>query len=85
MDDPLLAVELHASTIDLLRSLFGALADMSRGEAHVLTAEQRSYLAQAMDIAADLDIVFAELATAFDGPSPSPPASSPEDLGPDLD
>jgi hypothetical protein len=83
MDDPLLALELHASTVDLLRSLFDALADMSRGEAHALTAEQRSYLAQAMDIVADLDIVFAELAAAFDGASP--PAPSAEDLGAGLD
>jgi hypothetical protein len=35
---------------------------MSEGTGPALTAEQRSYLAQAMDIAADLDIVFGELA-----------------------
>jgi hypothetical protein len=43
---------------------------MSEGTAPGLTAEQRSYLAQAMDIAADLDIVFDELAAAFDPLSP---------------
>lgn len=66
MDDPLLALDLHASTVDLLRSLLSALADMSRGTPFALTAEQRGYLAQAMDIAADLDIVFEELAGVFD-------------------
>ncbi|MGO9581595.1 MAG: hypothetical protein ACLP36_02190 [Acidimicrobiales bacterium] len=70
MDDPLIAFELHASTVDLIHSLLGALAIMSEGAAAALTTEQRSYLAQAMDIAADLDIVFAELAVAFErGPS----------------
>jgi len=37
---------------------------MSQGAGSSLTAEQQSYLAQAMDIAADLDIVFGELADA---------------------
>jgi hypothetical protein len=41
---------------------------MSEGTGPALTADQRSYLAQAMDIAADLDIVFGELAEAFDNP-----------------
>lgn len=66
MDDPLLGLELHTSTVDLLRTLLSALAKMSEGTAPALTAEQRSYLAQAMDIAADLDIVFDVLAGAFD-------------------
>jgi pectin methylesterase-like acyl-CoA thioesterase len=39
---------------------------MSEGTAPELTAQQRSYLTQAMDIAADLDIVFEELAAVFD-------------------
>ena len=38
---------------------------MSEGTGHALTADQRSYLAQAMDLAADLDIVFGEPADAF--------------------
>jgi hypothetical protein len=38
---------------------------MTEGPAPALTDNQRSYLAQAMDIAADLDIVFGELADAF--------------------
>ena len=71
MDDPLLRFELHASTVDMIRSLFSALANMSEGSAPALTAEQRSYLAQAMDIAADLDIVFDELAVAFEPLSPT--------------
>jgi hypothetical protein len=66
VDDPLLRLELHASTVDLIHSVFSALANMSEGAAPALTAEQRSYLAQAMDIAADLDIVFEELAVAFE-------------------
>jgi hypothetical protein len=66
VDDPLLGLELHTSTVDLLRTLLSALAKMSEGTAPALTAEQRSYLAQAMDIAADLDIVFDVLAGAFD-------------------
>jgi hypothetical protein len=44
---------------------------MSEGTGPALTADQRSYLAQAMDIAADLDVVFAELADALDPMSPS--------------
>ncbi len=45
---------------------------LSEGTAPALTAEQRSYLAQAMDIAAGLDIVFGVLADAFADPiSPS--------------
>jgi hypothetical protein len=66
VNDPLLSLELHASTVDLLRTLLSALAKMIEGTAPALTAEQRSYLAQAMDIAADLDIVFEVLAGAFD-------------------
>jgi hypothetical protein len=61
MDDPLLRVELHASTVDLFHALLSALEAMSEGAGPALTAEQRSYLAQAMDIAADLDIVVWEL------------------------
>jgi hypothetical protein len=38
---------------------------MSEGAGPALTADQRSYLAQAMDIAADLNIVFGELADVF--------------------
>jgi hypothetical protein len=71
VDDPLIGFELHASTVDLIRSLLGALAIMSEGAAPALTTEQRSYLAQAMDIAADLDIVFAELAVAFEQVPPT--------------
>ena len=66
-DDPLLGLELHASTLELFRTLLiAALAKMSEDTAHALTAEQRSYLAQAMDIAADLDIVLGLLAEALD-------------------
>jgi pectin methylesterase-like acyl-CoA thioesterase len=46
-----------------------ALEKMTEGTASALTADQRSYLAQVMDIAADLDIVFGELASVFDGPT----------------
>ncbi|MGP8180236.1 MAG: hypothetical protein ACLP1E_05520 [Acidimicrobiales bacterium] len=66
MDDPLLGLQLHASTLDLFRTLLTALAKMSQGTVHALTAEQRSYLAQAMDIAADLDIILELLAEALD-------------------
>jgi len=72
VDDPLIGFELHASTVDLIRSVLNALAKMSAGSAPVLTVQQRSYLAQAMDIAADLDIVFEELRVAFE--SSNPPA-----------
>lgn len=65
MDDPLISLELHASTIDLIRSLLGALGNMSDGTGPALTAQQRSYLAQAMDLAADMDIVFGELREIF--------------------
>ena len=65
MDDPLISLELHASTVDLIRSLLGALGNMSDGTGPALTAQQRSYLAQAMDIAADMDIVFEELREIF--------------------
>ena len=66
MDDPLITLELHASTIDLACSLFGALRNMSEGTGPALTAYQRSYLAEAMDIAADIDIVLEELKEAFE-------------------
>jgi len=66
MDDPLICLELHASTVDLLRSLLGALGSMSDGTGPALTAHQRSYLAQAMDIAADIDIVCEELKETFE-------------------
>ena len=69
VDDPPLHLELHASSVDLLHALLSALEAMSEGTGPALTAEQRSYLAQAMDIAADLDIVFEELAEAFDNPN----------------
>lgn len=65
MEDPLLHLELHASSVDLLHAVLSALEAMSEGTGPGLTAGQRSYLAQAMDIAADLDIVFGELAEAF--------------------
>ncbi len=74
VDDPLLGIELHASTLDLIRTLLTALAKMSEGTAPALTAEQRRYLAQAMDIAADLDIVLELLAEALDL---LPPATQP--------
>ncbi len=66
LDDPFLSFELHTSTLELLRTLLTALAKMSEGMAPALTAEQRSYLAQAMDIAADLDVVLELLAEALD-------------------
>jgi hypothetical protein len=42
---------------------------MSQGTGPALTPAQRSYLSQAMDITADLDIVFGELAEAFSDPN----------------
>ena len=66
MDDPLISLELHASTVDLIRGLLGALGNMSDGTGPALTAQQRNYLAQAMDIAADIDIVFEELKETFE-------------------
>jgi len=74
VDDALIGIELHASTIDLLRTLLAALAKMSEGTAPEFTVEQRSYLAQAMDIAADLDIVFELLVETLDV---LPPATGP--------
>lgn len=65
MGDPLLRLELHGSTVDLLHALLNALEAMSEGTAPALSPDQRGYLAQAMDIAADLDIVFGELAEAL--------------------
>ena len=74
-DDPLLGFELHASTLELLRTVIAALTKMSEGTAPALTAEQRSYFAQAMDISADLDIVLGLLAEALDL---LPPATKPD-------
>jgi hypothetical protein len=68
-----LVLELRAGTVDLLRALLGALEKMSNDEAPALTAVQLSYLAQAMDIAADLDIVFGELADALTPTGEQPP------------
>ena len=69
MDDPLLRLELHASTVDLLQSLLCAFEEMSQGTATELTTDQRSYLAQATDIAGDLDIVFGEPPNVFVDPT----------------
>lgn len=70
MDDPLICFEWHSSTVDLLRSLLRALASMCNDDAVAqLTTDQRGYLAQAMDIAADLDIVFEEMAVALEPPA----------------
>jgi hypothetical protein len=71
VDDPLIRLELHTSTVDLFRALLSALEEMSEGTGAALTPDQRSYLAQALDIAADLDIVFGELADALEPISPS--------------
>jgi hypothetical protein len=65
VDDTSLHLELHASTVDLLRVPLTALEEMSNGTTPTLTADLRSYLSQAMDIAADLNIVFGELADVF--------------------
>jgi hypothetical protein len=75
VDDPLLGIKLHASTLDLFRTLLTALAKMSEGAAPALTAEQRSYLSQAMDITADLDIILDLLAEAL---NLVPPATQPD-------
>ena len=64
-DDPLVSLELHASTVGLLASLLGALEVMSEDSAPALRTDQRSYLAQAMDTAAGLDFAFGELANAL--------------------
>lgn len=64
VDDPLPGLELDTKTVDFLRTLFSVLANICEGSAPSLTAEQRSYLAQAMDSAGELDIVFELLAGA---------------------
>ena len=69
MDDPLLRLEVHASTVDLHHALLSALEAMSDGGAGpALTAAQRSYLAQAMDIAPDLHTASGELVTTRKSP-----------------
>jgi hypothetical protein len=42
MDDPLIRLELHASTVDLLHALLSALEAMSEGKAPALTVDQRA-------------------------------------------
>jgi hypothetical protein len=72
----LIGIKLHASTYDLLHALLTALAKMNEGTAPALTAEQRSYFAQAVDLSADLDIVLDLLVEAL---SVAVPTSSPDD------
>ncbi len=64
-DDPLLAIPLHTSSLEMLVALLRALAVIS-GEQSRLPAELRSYLMQAIDSAADLDIVCDVLADALE-------------------
>jgi hypothetical protein len=58
MDDPCL--ELHYSA-DLSRTLLSALAKMSEGVLAALTAEQRTQVAQAIDILTGLNSLLSEI------------------------
>lgn len=64
-DDPLISVQLHASGVHLLVALLRALA-AAFGEEARLPAELRSYLMQATDSAADLDILCDVLADSLE-------------------
>ncbi len=65
-DDPLIDVSLHESTVRLLRELLPALADLTEPGAERLTPDVRSYLMQALDNAADLDLLSDVLADALE-------------------
>lgn len=64
-DDPIVHVELHRSTLDLLVLLLRTLADLAEPGDVRLTSDVRSYLMQALDNAADLDILFSVLADSL--------------------
>ena len=65
-DDPLVHLELHESTRDLIVTLLRTLADLAEPGSEGLPAELRSYLMQALDSPADLDLLLGELASAVD-------------------
>lgn len=61
-DDPIITFSLHESTVRLLHGLLGALADLTEPGAERVTPDVRSHLMQALDNAADLDLLFGVLA-----------------------
>lgn len=65
-DDPLLDLSIHQSSVALITSLLRSLAYLAEPGVDRLPADLKSYLAQSLDIAADVDLLFAELANAFD-------------------
>jgi hypothetical protein len=70
MDDPQLTLTMFESTVDSLVALLNALATMCEPGAESLTAEQRGFLTQALDLAADLDLLFGELAVSLERARP---------------
>lgn len=64
-DDPILQLRLHDSSIEAIVTLLRTLAELAAvGPEDRLVPDLRSYLTQALDTSADLDLLFGELATA---------------------
>ena len=66
IDDPLLSLRLHESTVRMLSILLRALVELCEVEDDRLPKELRSCLAQALDTAADLEILFGVLAETLE-------------------
>ena len=64
-DDRQVRLTLLESTIDSLMALLKALAELCEPGHEVLTADVRSYVSQALDNAADLDLLFGVLGDAL--------------------
>jgi hypothetical protein len=61
-DDPLINLRMHESTAQLLIVLLRALSELTEAGDNRVSASARSFLMQATDSAADLDLLFGELA-----------------------
>ena len=62
MSDPLIDLRMHESTAQLLIALLQALSELTVAGDNRVSANARSFLMQAMDSAADLDLLFGALA-----------------------
>lgn len=66
LTDHLIDLSLHESMVQSLVTFLQALADLAEPGSNNLPAGLRSYLMQALDNAADLDLLFGVLADAME-------------------
>ena len=65
-DDPIVGLSLHESTISTLVTLLRALQERAEQGAEGLSKDLSSYLMQALDSGADIDILFGVLADTLE-------------------